>query len=97
MSENLKKLTEWLKHYDFSFYLERNDFLKGGLSIHDEILDLIHEGHIDEDDAHEMFLAETIWSGRFYFGSDKNDYKIFYGANPETVIEEMIKTLESFV
>ncbi len=97
MTENLKKLIGLLNHLDFPFYIERNDFERGGISINEEIADLRSENHVSPEEAEEMLCSETIWSIRFYFGPSKMDYKIVYSATFETAVNQILTKLEWFI
>ena len=100
MIENLKRLNELLNQYDFPFYLERNDFEPGGISIEEEIEDLIRSGDIGEGIAANMLETQSIWSARFYHGcnnNDRNDFQIVYAATLEIAIDRILKKLETYV
>jgi hypothetical protein len=100
MIENLKRLNELLSKCGFPFYLERNDFEPGGISIEEEIGDLIRSGDIGEGIAANMLATQSIWSARFYHGwnnNDRNPYQIVYAATLEIAIDRILKKLEAYV
>lgn len=100
MNENLKRLNELLSQCGFPFYLERNDFERGGISIEEEIGDLIRSGDICEGLAANMLVTHTIWSARFYHGqnnNDQNNFQIVYAATLEMAIDRILKIMEMYV
>ena len=72
-------------------YIEHNDFMNGGISIEEEIEELINDSHIDQHTADKMLTHHSIWSIRYYH--DRHDFEIFYGDTLNGVVSKLLHKL----
>jgi hypothetical protein len=95
MNCNLEKVLQIVKDHDLPFYLERNDFMNGGISAVEEAYDLTQEDKITENERDYILLHHQVWSARFY--PDKDNVIIVYHAFFERVIDKILVELERYI
>lgn len=91
MTNALAKLIQYCAEESTPMYLEHNDFLNGGISIDEELRDLILERNITNTMADEMMSKHSIWSLRVYH--DEGEFFIVYHINPDAAAIDMLNLL----
>lgn len=93
LSCDILKLAIVLNKNTMPFYIEKNDFMNGGISIHEEIGEMLAKLEIDVDEAKECFELNSVWSARYYLHA--GIYRIAYAATLEKVINKILSIMEN--
>jgi hypothetical protein len=88
---HIKILEDVVTSKSIPLYIEHNDFLNGGLDIHEEIQELLDDHDIDENMAERMAKHQSIWSIRYYY--DPHRFEIFYADTLESVVNKLLSKL----
>lgn len=72
-------------------YIEHNDFLNGGITVDEEVEELLNDSHIDQHTADKMVHHNSVWSIRYYY--DKHSFEIFYDDTLNGVIAKLLHKL----
>lgn len=89
--DNIKKLTNFAEETQHPLYIEHNDFLNGGMTLVEEVDDLIAEGDITSLIGGRMKEQESIWSIRYYHVD--GSCEIIYDATLDRAAHRMLEKL----
>lgn len=92
MTESFQKLQEWALANNKSFIIELNDFLNAGLTLEEEVRDLLDAHDIGIIMANNMRRSGCIWSVRFH--ESTNSAIVYYSDKLEHALEMMLGELE---
>lgn len=95
MLEELQRVLEITHKNQWPFYIEHNDFLKGGLVIHEEVSDLLKSCEIDAAELTNCVVTHSVWSARYYFSDEYACYRVAYASTFDRVIKKILEIMES--
>ncbi len=87
----VEKVNQIVEDKNLSFYIEHNDFLRGNLTVNEEIGDLMRDEEIDLVDAANCISKNSVWSARFYIG---DRHEIVYASSFDLVMKKILEVLE---